>query len=102
MRTRYDVVPVTSAQVGLELLATDLQVVIVVSDLQMPEMDGTAFLTEVRARRPDIVRLLLTGNLERAAELATTTDGLYFRVLTKPCPRDVMIEALESALSHRR
>ncbi|MCE1186517.1 MAG: response regulator, partial [Rhodocyclales bacterium] len=45
---------------GLELLTRE-HVDLVISDMRMPVMDGARFLSEVRQRYPDTVRLLLTG-----------------------------------------
>lgn len=84
---------------GLEIIDRE-NVHVVVSDIQMPGMDGFAFLKEVRKRRPDIVRMVLsgTGNLDRVVELINT--GEIYRYVTKPVHmvkelRSILHQALE-------
>jgi response regulator RpfG family c-di-GMP phosphodiesterase len=61
-------------------------------------MDGIQFLTRVRDVTPDTVRILLTGyaDLETATKAVNETN--VFRLLTKPCPPEVMSQALVSGL----
>jgi len=49
---------------GLELLAINGELPLVICDLRMPELDGMAFLTEVRRRFPDTAVLMLSGMAE--------------------------------------
>jgi response regulator RpfG family c-di-GMP phosphodiesterase len=66
--------------------------------MQMPEIDGAAFLARVKEEFPDAVRLLLTGHADMAAAARAVNDGRIFRFLTKPCsPPDLRI-ALAAAL----
>ncbi|GAB6060109.1 SpoIIE family protein phosphatase [Desulfonatronum parangueonense] len=88
-----------SAAQGLQIL-DDEPVHVVVSDIQMPEMDGFAFLREVRKRRPDIVRMVLsgTGNLDQVVNLINT--GEIYRYVTKPVHnvkelRTILLQAVE-------
>ena len=60
---------------------------VVVSDLRMPDKDGVEFLSEVRKRSPDTVRIMLTGHADLEASIAAVNEGRVFRFLTKPCPR---------------
>jgi putative two-component system response regulator len=53
-----------SGREGLELLASDGELPLVICDLRMPELDGMAFLTEVRRRFPDTAVLMLSGMAE--------------------------------------
>jgi len=54
---------------GLGLLAREA-VDLVISDLDMPEMDGIAFLTAARLRRPGLPCLLMTARARPVAEAA--------------------------------
>src|SRR5262245_52893843 len=55
---------VSTGKAALEILAQS-GFDVIVSDLRMPEMDGSQLLTEVRRRFPRMVRILLTGETER-------------------------------------
>lgn len=57
---------------------------VVMSDQMMPEMDGTAFLGEVRERWPDTVRILMTGYAETDTVIKAINQGSVFRFVSKP------------------
>ncbi|MFB6175905.1 MAG: response regulator [Halobaculum sp.] len=57
---RFETVAVDSASAGLDALAEETYHC-VVSDYDMPEMDGLAFLSAVRERFPDLPFVLFTG-----------------------------------------
>jgi DNA-binding NtrC family response regulator len=96
MRKHFEVIPGNSGAEALEILARDPSLRVVVSDYRMPGMDGGAFLTLVRERFPGIVRILLSG--AGAASRIAENPELVFRFLSKPCPRDTLIQAIEDAL----
>lgn len=96
LRKHFEVVSDTRAADALLRLGHDAGVRVVISDYRMPGMDGTAFLTEVRERFPTITRMLLSG---AGAESVADHSELVFRTLTKPCPRDTLIAAIEDALA---
>jgi len=53
-----------SGREGLELLAANEELPLIISDLRMPELDGIGFLTEVRRQFPDTAVLMLSGMAE--------------------------------------
>ena len=76
--------------------------VVVVSDLQMPEMNGIDFLKAVRERSPDTTRILLTGNADLSSAVSAVNEGNIFRFLTKPCPNEVLIQAVSAGVEQHR
>src|SRR3954468_7557199 len=46
----------------------------VLSDLKMPQPDGIAFLSRVRALRPDAVLMLLTGYADKESAISAIND----------------------------
>ncbi|HEY1957946.1 MAG TPA: response regulator [Polyangiaceae bacterium] len=88
-RKRWKLVFASSGAAALEELARQ-PAHVVVSDLMMPDMDGIALLAEVRARYPRAVRVLLSGNVERAVD-----GALAHEVLGKPCAPPALRACLE-------
>lgn len=97
----FDMTAAPSGAAALdELERHDFEVV--VSDMQMPLMNGATFLAEVRKRRPDVSRLLLTGHADIDSAIAAVNRGQIFRFLTKPCPAEELLAALKDAVSQHR
>ena len=102
LRRGYDVVTATSGADGLEYLLAESDFAVVVSDMRMPKMDGATFLAHARENAPDAVRILLTGQSDLDATIKAVNHGQIFRFLTKPCPRDTLRGAIDSAVAHHR
>lgn len=89
-------------QEALEKLARHRPFAVVVSDLRMPGMDGIEFLTEVRRRAPDTVRVMLTGYADVDAAVAAVNEGSIFRFLTKPVEPEPLRQALDASVAQHR
>ena len=77
----FQVVAAESGQAGLDLLDTQ-PIDLVISDMRMPHMDGVVFLEHVRQRKPDVLRLLLTGyadiaSITGAINRGSSADGIH-------------------------
>ena len=86
-------------EAGLNLLAESGPFAVVISDMRMPGMNGVQFLSAVRERWPDTVRLMLTGNSDIQTAIDAVNEGCVFRFLTKPCPENILKPALRAALA---
>ena len=71
---------------------------VIVSDLRMPGMDGVRFLEEARTVSPSSARIMLTGQADVATAIDGINRGALFRFLTKPCPAETLITAIEAGL----
>lgn len=87
---------------GLQVLTTQGPFSVVVSDLQMPGMNGIQFLSKVRELSPDTTRLLLTGKADLQSAIDAINQGQIFRFLTKPCSSDQLADALTAGVSQYR
>ncbi len=97
-RGEWDMHFVTSGAAALQLMET-LPVDVVVSDMRMPEMDGSRLLAIVRERHPSCIRIVLSGHSdEEAAVRAMTVAHTY---LSKPCDADTLAGAVHRALRLR-
>jgi DNA-binding NtrC family response regulator len=71
---------------------------IVISDMQMPGMNGAEFLGQVRQLAPNTVRMLLTGFKDINLAIEAVNEGRIFRYLTKPCEKKELVNAIELGL----
>ena len=84
---------------GLRMVIEQGPFAVVVSDLQMPGMNGIQFLSRVREQAPDTVRMLLTGNADLQASIDAINQGQIFRFLAKPCTPELLGSALNAGLA---
>lgn len=85
LRKSYDIDVAENPRQGLEAIALDPSYAVIVSDYQMPGMNGIEFLIHVRDLAPDASRILLTGHSGLEMALRAINQGQIFRFLTKPC-----------------
>lgn len=90
----YIVFTALSGQAGLEILEKN-QVDIVISDMRMPEMDGTCFLKTVAAKWPQCKRLLLTGYADINSTIAAINDGGIDYYFSKPWKNEHIAKLIE-------
>jgi response regulator RpfG family c-di-GMP phosphodiesterase len=96
----YRVLTAESGAAGLAVLEAE-EVDLVISDMRMPEMDGATFLEHVRQRRPDSVRMLLTGYSDISSILAAINRGEIYRYITKPWDDNDILLVVRHALERR-
>lgn len=73
---------------------------VIVSDIQMPGMDGVTLLETLQKTHPDAVRIILTGHTDNASYLRTIGPAHQF--LSKPCDNQTLIESIDNALGLRQ
>lgn|SRR5450631_910008 len=102
LRKQVDLQTATSGAEGLRLLREAGPFALVISDMRMPSMNGAQFLAQVREQQPDVVRMILSGQADLQATIAAVNDGHIFRFLSKPCPPDQLLAAVEQGLEQHR
>ena len=95
----YNVETVSSGVEALEKLEADFYD-LVISDQNMPEMDGLELLQRVKKRFPDIGFLMVTGFGEVEAAVRAMKLGAD-DYIAKPVMRDELLILVESALQKR-
>ncbi len=102
LRKRVDVETANSGEEGLQKVRENDTYAVVVSDMRMPHMNGSAFLAEVRKSSPDSVRMILSGQAELESTIDAVNNGHIFRFLTKPCSADALLAAVEGGIAQYR
>lgn len=97
----YRILTADSGMAGLALLEQE-PVDLVISDMRMPQMDGAAFLSQVRQRWPDAVRILLTGYADVSSTIAAINQGEIYRYIAKPWDDNEIVLTVRQALEQGR
>lgn len=95
----YNLVVATGGEEALAILETQ-SVELVVSDHRMPGMTGVQFLKTVKERRPDTVRVALSGYADVAVIVDAINHGEIFRFITKPWDDDELKADIRACLNH--
>ena len=84
---------------GLEVFDREQGFALVLSDMRMPQMDGATMLSEIKKRDPEVVTVLLTGHTDFESAMSAVNEGSIFRMLSKPCPPEMLIQVLNDGLA---
>lgn len=84
----------TSGAEALEKMALE-PFDVVVTDMRMPGMDGSQLLHEVKARYPQTIRMVLSGQSSREALLRSVSPSHQF--ISKPCNVDELKSRIAKA-----
>jgi CheY-like chemotaxis protein len=84
-----------SGEQALELVAREIQpeLVVVLSDINMPEMDGLTLLGEIKQRRPDLTVMMITAYSDDERRRRADKLGAS-EFLTKPVDFEALKEQL--------
>lgn len=85
--------------VALERLRDNGPYSVILSDFQMPRMNGAEFLAAARELHPDTSRILLTGQADLAGAASVVNSGGILRLLLKPASRAEVTGALHAGVS---
>lgn len=97
----YELLTADSGKAALALLEQE-PVDLVISDMRMPEMNGAQFLTEVKRRWPDTIRILLTGYAEISSTIEAINKAQIHRYIAKPWDEQDLLDTLRQALEVKR
>ncbi len=72
---------------------------VVVSDMKMPGMDGAQFLSAIRDRHPDSIRIALSGETDSTMIYRCVQHAHQY--LAKPCDAEILMGTVRRAFSLR-
>jgi response regulator RpfG family c-di-GMP phosphodiesterase len=102
LRTEFAVDTAADPALALERIRSAGPYAVVLSDFQMPQMNGAHFLAAARAASPDTSRILLTGQADLAGAAAVVNEGGILRLLLKPAAREDLVSALRAGVDQYR
>lgn len=94
----YDVNIAESGEKGLEIMETESDTQVVISDYRMPGMNGVDFLKQVRERWPDTIRIVLSGYADTASVVAAINEGHIYKFVPKPWDDEELRSTISSAI----
>jgi serine phosphatase RsbU (regulator of sigma subunit)/CheY-like chemotaxis protein len=83
-RRDFRVYKADSGVSALQLLETEGEMAVIISDQRMPQMNGTEFLSKTVERFPETIRILLTGYTDVEDLVDAINSGKVFKYITKP------------------
>lgn len=92
----FDCLTALNADEGWALLEEN-DVHVIFCDQRMPGKTGVQFLSEVRERWPETVRVIITGYTESSDMIAAINDAGIYQFITKPWHPDQLIMAAKNA-----
>lgn len=102
LRSRFPVVTALSGEQALSILQNQGPFGIILADMLMPGMTGVELLAQAQHIAPDTVRVMLTGDEDKQTAVEAINEGRIFRFLSKPCPPDKLIAALNAGIEQYR
>ncbi|MEB3340890.1 response regulator [Okeania sp.] len=100
-RRQFKVFRAENARLAMEILETEGEMAVIISDQSMPDMTGIQFLKKTKNSFPDTIRILLSGYTEEEIdpEIDDIQEADIFKCVTKPCSpqelKDILQECLE-------
>lgn len=95
--TKYNVFFASDAREALKIVK-QREIKVIITDLQMPEINGMELVELLEKNYPNIVKIVLTGNHQITNILATVNHGNIFRFIIKPIDfKEELLPILEEA-----
>ncbi len=93
----YELQAAASGEEALQLIG-QRRFKVIISDEWMPGMDGAEFLSIIRQRHPETVRIMLTGYANTKSTMRAVNSGEIYRFFTKPWNDIELKLAIRSAM----
>ena len=90
-----------SAAAGLEILAAEKDVRLVVPNFRIPEINGVEFLIQVSEKWPDTIRIVLAGYADTDSVVEAINKGTIYKFIPKPWQDNELRSAVRGILQHQ-
>lgn len=98
-RDGYTILTAGGGPEALELLEQH-PVGVIVSDQRMPVMTGSEFLEHAKEKRPETIRIMLSGYTDLQSVTDAINRGSIYKFLTKPWEDELLRENIRKAFEH--
>lgn len=94
----FDCICVESGEAAMDIMATE-SIDVIVTDYQMPGMNGVELLEEILETNPTMRRIMITGSYGTNDQMMSVLDNeLAHKVLSKPCGMDIFLGAVSEQI----
>ena len=100
-REPWDFHAAAGADEALRILA-EYAIDVVVSDEQMPHMNGSVLLSQIRRRYPETVRIILSGQASLENVIRAINEGEIYRFCLKPVNSADIAMTIRQALQQKQ
>lgn len=97
LEDEFDILTAGNVEDALRVME-DEWVQVIFCDQRMPGRTGVEFLTEVRDRWPETVRIVITGYTDAGAMVQAINDAGIYQFVTKPWHPDQLLMAARNAV----
>jgi CheY-like chemotaxis protein len=89
-------------EVTHELVVSKIELLLVISDYQMPGMKGDEFVRNIKKLLPSVNIAMLTGQMSREVANELLETKIVLKVLPKPWQESDLINLINSVTGHDR
>lgn len=102
LRKQFRIKTAEGAPAALDMLKQNGEFAVMVTDCRMPGIDGIQLLSKTKTLYPSMVRVMLTGNVDKDTAVNAVNQGDIFKFANKPCSADDMTALLTQSLQQYR
>jgi CheY-like chemotaxis protein len=97
----FEVLAANDGQAALDLAATGAGFDLLLTDLKMPRLDGKELIARLRAKRPDLPVVVMTGFPPQDGAVSLQAGPGPLRLLTKPVGITPLVAALRDVAGRK-
>lgn len=95
-RTDYEVLTADCGEKALDIIK-EKPISVLVSDYNMPGLVGADLLAKAKTLRPEMSRIILSGNSDQESVIRSLNEGGALKFLTKPWDTQTLIQEVDAA-----
>ncbi|MDB5375405.1 MAG: two-component response regulator [Belnapia sp.] len=92
----FDVLPACDGKAAMELFCAGAGFDVLLTDLRMPRLDGRELIARLRAQRPDLPVVVMTGFPPSGGSAGLHDGSAPLELLTKPIELGALVNAIRS------